>query len=367
MAELLIENLHKQFGSVRAVDDINIRVADGEFVTLLGPSGCGKSTTLGAIAGLDQPTSGHIRVGNKTYFDSDKGIFLPPEARNCGLVFQSYALWPHMTVYDNVVFPLTLRKVSAADCKRRVEECLALVEMERFQDRYPHQLSGGQQQRVALARTLVYQPEILLLDEPLSNLDAKLRDRARTWLAELRTRLGLTTIYVTHDQVEALALSDRIVVMNSGRITQIGTPQDIYERPADSFVADFIGTTNFLAGNVVESPSANGQTLVSLADGQRVTIQSERRPALGDKVTFAYRPEQMRLATENETETDGSIVNAAVVSRSYIGGRWQIGLDVGGNPIRIETHEATASRQLRLWLPLAGGILFPDERHAQSH
>ena len=364
MAELVIENLHKRFGPVRAIDDINIHVADGEFVTLLGPSGCGKSTTLGAIAGLDQPTSGRIRVGNKVYFDGEKGVFLPPEARNCGLVFQSYALWPHMTVYNNVVFPLKLRKVSTADCKRRVEEALALVEMERFQDRYPHQLSGGQQQRVALARTLVYQPEILLLDEPLSNLDAKLRDRARTWLAELRTRLGLTTIYVTHDQVEALALSDRIVVMNGGRISQIGTPQDIYARPADSFVADFIGTTNFLTGAVAEAPQANGRTLVTLADGQRVALQSERRPAPGDKVTFAYRPEQMRLASDNDNATDGSIVEAAVVSHSYIGGRWQIGLDVGGNQIRIETQDAATDRRLRLWLPLAGGILFTDRTHA---
>jgi len=364
MAELLIENLCKRFGPVRAIDDINIRVADGEFVTLLGPSGCGKSTTLGAIAGLDQPTSGRIRVGNRVYFDGEKGIFLPPERRNCGLVFQSYALWPHMTVYDNVVFPLTLRKVSTADRKRRVEESLALVEMERFQDRYPHQLSGGQQQRVALARTLVYQPEILLLDEPLSNLDAKLRDRARTWLAELRTRLGLTTIYVTHDQVEALALSDRIVVMNGGRVSQIGTPQDIYARPADSFVADFIGTTNFLSGDVVEAPHVNGRTLLRLADGQRVAIKSERRPAVGDKVTFAYRPEQIRLATNDEATIESSIIEAAVVSHSYIGGRWQIGLDVGGNQIRIETQDAISDRQLRLWLPLDGGILFTERTHA---
>jgi iron(III) transport system ATP-binding protein len=367
MAELLIENLHKHFGPIRAIDDVNIRVADGEFVTLLGPSGCGKSTTLGAVAGLDRPTGGRIRVGDKTYFDGDAGVFLPPEARNCGLVFQSYALWPHMTVHDNVVFPLTLRKVSAADRKRRVEEALALVEMERFQDRYPHQLSGGQQQRVALARTLVYRPEILLLDEPLSNLDAKLRDRARTWLAELRTRLGLTTIYVTHDQVEALALSDRIVVMRGGRINQIGTPQDIYEHPADGFVADFIGTTNFLTGEVTEPPRANGQTSVRLVDGQRVTIQSERRPARGDKVTVGYRPEQIRLAADNETDTAGSVVAARVVSHSYVGGRWQIGLDLGGNPIRIETQQAIADRQLRLWLPIVGGILFPGNTHAPSH
>lgn len=365
MAELTIENLNKHFGSVRAVDDVNLTVADGEFVTLLGPSGCGKSTTLGAIAGLDQPTGGRITVGKTTYFDGQRGIFLPPEARNCGLVFQSYALWPHMTVYDNVVFPLTLRKVSGPDRKRRVDEALTLVEMERFQDRYPHELSGGQQQRVALARTLVYSPEILLLDEPLSNLDAKLRDRARTWLGELRTRLGLTTIYVTHDQVEALALSDRIVVMNGGRIAQIGTPQEIYQRPADGFVADFIGTTNFLAGQVAEA-TKGGETTVILPGGQRITIATERQTAKGDKVTLAFRPEHMRVVPEGPAEPGGSVIRARVTSHAYVGGRWQIGLDLGGSPLRIETAEATVATELNLWLPVSGGILFPGQAHAKS-
>ncbi|QCI66908.1 ABC transporter ATP-binding protein [Phreatobacter stygius] len=366
MAELTIENLDKHFGAIRAVDDINLTVADGEFVTLLGPSGCGKSTTLGAIAGLEQPTGGRITVGKTVYFDGARGIFLAPEARNCGLVFQSYALWPHMTVHDNVVFPLTLRQVSRSERKRRVEEALALVEMERFQARYPHELSGGQQQRVALARTLVYRPEILLLDEPLSNLDAKLRDRARTWLAELRTRLGLTTIYVTHDQVEALALSDRIVVMNGGRIAQIGTPQEIYQKPADGFVADFIGTTNFLAGEVAEAPGAGGETTVTLPGGQRIAIATERRPVKGDKVTLAFRPEQMRVVPEGPAEPGGSVIRARVTSHAYVGGRWQIGLDLGGSPLRIETSEATSAAELSLWLPVAGGILFPGQTHAKS-
>jgi iron(III) transport system ATP-binding protein len=366
MADLVIEKLDKHFGSIRAVDDVSLSVADGEFVTLLGPSGCGKSTTLGAIAGLDQPTGGRITVGGTVYFDGKRGTFLPPEARNCGLVFQSYALWPHMTVFDNVAFPLTLRKVRGAECKRRVEEALALVEMERFQDRHPHQLSGGQQQRVALARTLVYRPEILLLDEPLSNLDAKLRDRARTWLAELRTRLGLTTIYVTHDQVEALALSDRIVVMNGGRIAQIGTPQEIYERPADGFVADFIGTTNFLHGEVVEAAVGDGAATVMLPGGQPVAVTSQRRAAKHDRVTLAFRPEQMRIVPEGAAEPGGSIITARVTSHSYVGGRWQIGLDLGGSPLRIETEEAVSASELRLWLPVAGGILFPGQAHAKS-
>ncbi|HEY4251106.1 MAG TPA: ABC transporter ATP-binding protein [Roseomonas sp.] len=365
MADLLIEGLVKRFGDVRAVDNVSIHVADGEFVTLLGPSGCGKSTTLAAVAGLDRPDEGRILVGGKTYFDGARGTYLPPEARGCGLVFQSYALWPHMTVFDNVVFPLTLRKVSGAERKRRVAEVLALVEMERFADRYPHMLSGGQQQRVALARTLVYQPAILLLDEPLSNLDAKLRDRARVWLAELRTRLGLTTIYVTHDQIEALSLSDRIVVMNGGRIAQLGSPQDIYERPADPFVADFIGTTNFLPAKVA-GPGA-GTSVLELGDGQRIEVVAERPPAAGARVTLAFRPEQMRVAAAGETtNAEGSVVDARVLTRSYVGGRWQVGLDLGGGPLRIETEAAPAGDAVRLWLPRNGGIVFQESGHVAS-
>jgi iron(III) transport system ATP-binding protein len=358
MAELVIEALVKRFGEVRAVDDVSLHVADGEFVTLLGPSGCGKSTTLAAVAGLDRPDGGRIRVGQTVYFDASSGTYLPPEARNCGLVFQSYALWPHMTVFDNVVFPLTLRKVSAAERRRRVEEVLALVEMERFADRYPHQLSGGQQQRVALARTLVYRPAILLLDEPLSNLDAKLRDRARAWLAELRTRLGLTTIYVTHDQIEALSLSDRVVVMNGGRIAQVGTPQDIYERPADPFVADFIGTTNFVPGRMLEPTANGGRALLELGDGQRIEVLGASAAEAGARVTLAFRPEQIRLAADGEAMEGGSVVTARVVSRSYVGGRWQLGLDLGGGPVRLETEDPPESQEVRLWLPRTGGILF---------
>jgi iron(III) transport system ATP-binding protein len=357
MADLRIDGLVKRFGEVRAVDDVSLHVADGEFVTLLGPSGCGKSTTLAAVAGLDRPDGGRITVGGRVWFDGTSGTYLQPESRGCGLVFQSYALWPHMTVFDNVVFPLTLRKVSASERKRRVAEVLALVEMEPYADRYPHMLSGGQQQRVALARTIVYQPAILLLDEPLSNLDAKLRDRARTWLAELRTRLGLTTIYVTHDQIEALSLSDRIVVMNGGRIAQLGTPQAIYETPADPFVADFIGTTNFMAARVVNN-SPEGATL-ELGDGQRVEVATPRAPAQGARVTLAYRPEQMRAARPQETSNaEGSVVETRVLTRSYVGGRWQVGLDLGGGALRLETEDPPQGDSVRLWLPRQGAILF---------
>src|SRR5687767_4029587 len=233
MANLVVRDLVKTHGAFVAVNGVSLEAAEGEFITLLGPSGCGKSTTLSAIAGLDHPTSGLIRAGNRDFFNSDRGIALLPEQRNCGLVFQAYALWPHMTVRQNVEFPLKLRKVNVSERRRRVDDSLALVEMTRFSERYPHELSGGQQQRVALARTLVYDPAILLLDEPLSNLDAKLRERARVWLSQLHRAIKRTTVYVTHDQTEALALSDRIIVMNEGRIVQIGTPQEIYEHPAE--------------------------------------------------------------------------------------------------------------------------------------
>ena len=356
MAELVIEGLTKRFGGVTAVDDVSLHVADGEFVTLLGPSGCGKSTTLAAVAGLDRADGGRITVGDRVYFDAARGIYLPPEARSCGLVFQSYALWPHMTVFDNVVFPLTLRKVSAADRRRRVMEVLDLVEMAPYAARYPHELSGGQQQRVALARTLVYHPAILLLDEPLSNLDAKLRDRARAWLAELRTRLHLTTIYVTHDQIEALSLSDRIVVMNGGRIAQIGTPQEIYESPADPFVADFIGTTNFLPARVAGASA--GRALLELDDGQRLEVVAARPAEIGSRVTIAFRPEQMHEAPPGPADATGSVLNTRVTSRSYVGGNWQVGLDLAGAVLRLETRQPPAEDVLRLWLPHAGGILF---------
>ncbi len=281
MSELVVENLIKDFGDVRAVDDVSFTVGDGEFLTLLGPSGCGKSTILGAIAGLDRPDKGHIQLGDHVFFDGAQKHFIPSEKRNIGLVFQSYALWPHMTVRKNLEFPLTLRSVPAKERARRIEEVLSLVEMTPYADRFPHALSGGQQQRVALARTLVYRPPLLLLDEPLSNLDAKLRERARVWLRQLQTKIGVTTVYVTHDQSEALDLSDRIAVMNRGKIVQLASPAAIYETPCDPFVADFIGSANTFRGRIVGV--SGGVTQVSVgnkpdpADQRRAARQSPRR------------------------------------------------------------------------------------------
>jgi len=360
MAELVIQRLFKKFGAVAAVNDISITVADGEFLTLLGPSGCGKSTTLAAIAGLDSPDSGLIRAGGTVFFDSTTGHNLPAEARNCGLVFQSYALWPHMTVQQNLAFPLKLRKVPKPEQARRIEEVLALVEMTPYADRYPHQLSGGQQQRVALARTLVYEPSVLLLDEPLSNLDAKLRERARTWLNDLQQRVKLTTVYVTHDQIEALALSDRIAVMNAGEIVQIGTPREIYERPTDPFVADFIGTSSFLRGTVKARPNADREITIVTTDGSEIQAVPVRDMAVGQSVIAAIRPEKLRLFDRpaHKLEERGTLLPARVQTRSYLGARWQYLLEVAGIVAKVETAEHFARQDLWLFVPTHDCLVF---------
>src|SRR6476660_4541232 len=247
MARLEIDRVTKRYGDVYAVRDFTLDVADGEFVVFLGPSGCGKTTTLRVIAGFAEPTSGAVRLGERDI------TYLPPWKRNAGLVFQSYALFPHLTVAENVAFGLAMRKVAKSEMGDRIKEALRLVQLGQFGERLPRQLSGGQQQRVALARALVFRPDALLLDEPLSNLDAKLRQEVRVEIRELQRKLGLTTVMVTHDQEEALTMADRLVVMNDGTVHQVGTQRDLYERPADRFVAGFVGRTTFLAGTV-EAP-----------------------------------------------------------------------------------------------------------------
>ena len=361
MTELVVENLCKKFHSITAIENINFRVADGEFLTLLGPSGCGKSTTLAAIAGLDQPSSGLIRTGEAVFFDSATRTFLPAEKRNCGLVFQSYALWPHMTVRDNVAFPLKLRRVGRAERNRKVDEVLELVEMQPYANRYPHELSGGQQQRVALARTLSYKPAVLLLDEPLSNLDAKLRERARVWLGQLKEQVRMTTIYVTHDQSEALALSDRIVVMNKGRIVQIGTPEEIYAQPSEPFVADFIGTSSFFPGRAVASEG--GLTTVLFDGDQTMSVIGPRALASGTAVRVSVRPEQLQMLKrrEDRPDVDGVTLNARILTRSFLGARFQYELDVAGTVAKVETAEHFTAPDVLLWVPAAGSVAFGDK------
>ena len=246
MAQVHLNAIGKRFGTTVAVDDLSLDVQDGEFVSLLGPSGCGKTTTLRIIAGFIEPTRGVISIGGTVYSDPGRGIFVPPEQRKLGMVFQSYAVWPHMNVFENIAYPLRIRKMPKTEIRDRVNRVAEQVKMPELLDRYPSQLSGGQQQRVALARALAAEPRVLLLDEPLSNLDAKLREEMRLEIKELQSRLGITIVFVTHDQVEAMVLSDRIAVINQGRLLQVGTPQSIYEQPADEFVARFIGAANLL-------------------------------------------------------------------------------------------------------------------------
>ncbi len=302
MARLEIDRISKRYGDVHAVRDFTLDVADGEFVVFLGPSGCGKTTTLRVVAGFAEPTSGAVRLGHRDITQ------LPPWKRNAGLVFQSYALFPHLTVAQNVAFGLEMRKVAPSQMAGRIAEALRLVRLEHLGERLPRQLSGGQQQRVALARALVFRPDVLLLDEPLSNLDAKLRQEVRVEIRELQKRLGLTTVMVTHDQEEALTMADRLVVMNDGAVRQVGTQEDLYERPTDRFVAGFVGRSTFIEGQI-EAPgrfrSAGGLDLV--VDG-----------ATAGPATLALRPERIVVAAAPQAGMDNNLPGV-VEFVSYLG------------------------------------------------
>ncbi|HOX32137.1 MAG TPA: ABC transporter ATP-binding protein [Spirochaetales bacterium] len=313
MSELVLKDLEIRYGKVTALDRLNLSIKDGELVTLLGPSGCGKTTTLRAVSGFLAPQGGDIFIGGRRITD------IPPEKRGIGLVFQNYALWPHMTVFKNLAFGLEMRKIPAEEIKRRVAAVLASVQLSEYADRLPRQLSGGQQQRIALARAIVLEPDILLLDEPLSNLDALLREQMRFEIAAIHDRLGITTMYVTHDQTEAMVISDRIVIMRKGLVMQDGPPEEIYRRPANKFVAGFMGTTSFVPGAVVgvegercEIETAEGLRLVGLGSGLK----------LGDRACAAVRPEAVLLGKRGAEEPEGRGANRfeAVVQRSNFTG-----------------------------------------------
>src|SRR6266702_1328203 len=315
-AELIVSHLRKQFLIGRpAVDDVSFRIAAGEIVVLLGPSGCGKTTTLRMIAGLEQPTAGMIAIGGDEVAAPERGVHVPPRLRNIGMVFQSYAVWPHMTVKQNVNYPLRHRNVPRDEAEHKIAEVLGLVGLSEYAERPVTQLSGGQMQRVALARALVYEPRILLLDEPLSNLDAKLRLRLRDELRRIIKQTGVTAVYVTHDQAEAVVLGYRVGVMRDGKLLQMASADEIYNRPADLFVANFTGASNLLAGRVL---ARNGEFGTVDAGGQRLTALMPASIKTGEAVKIAVRPENVRLGKDGTTELDNRFT-ARVAGRRYQG------------------------------------------------
>ncbi|MCE4625193.1 MAG: ABC transporter ATP-binding protein [Desulfurococcales archaeon] len=319
MTRIRLENVTKVFGPVVAVDHVSLDIESGEFFTIIGPSGCGKSTTLRVIAGFEVPEEGHV------YFDDVDVTFKKPYERNTAMVFQNYALWPHMTVFENVAYGLRLRKFSEDEIRRRVKEVLEMVGLEGLENRYPLQLSGGQQQRVALARALVVEPQVLLLDEPLSNLDAKMRVEMREELKNLQRRLNITTVYVTHDQIEALSLSDRIAVMNKGKILQVGKPDELYFRPATLFVADFLGRSNILDGEVIEVLEPH-KVLVRVPDLGADIVASTYNMIRG-RVKIVVRPEGIQTAGFDVIE---NVFDAEVENVMFLGDKLEVRLRVGG-------------------------------------
>ncbi|BAT61564.1 spermidine/putrescine import ATP-binding protein PotA [Variibacter gotjawalensis] len=326
--ELKVERLRKVFSVGRpAIDDVSFKVAAGEIVVLLGPSGCGKTTTLRCVAGLEHPTEGIISIGKDVVSAPERGILMPPRHRNIGMVFQSYAVWPHMTVRQNVAFPLKHRKTPRGETNKKVDEALAIVGLSEYSERPVVALSGGQMQRVALARSLVYQPRLLLLDEPLSNLDAKLRLRLRDDLRRIIKQTNVTAIYVTHDQAEAVVLGDRIGVMRDGKMLQLASPQDIYNTPADLFVANFTGASNQIDGKVIERSGNEG--LVETKSGERLRATLPAALQTGSPVKIALRPEAIRLGGGGDT----NIFTAKVADCRYHGTQTVYDLAVFGGKL----------------------------------
>jgi iron(III) transport system ATP-binding protein len=338
MASITLKGLTKTFhagdDAPAAVADLDLDIKDNQVVTLLGPSGCGKTTTLRMIAGYIVPDAGTIQVDGKLISAPDAVV--PPDQRGMGMVFQNYAVWPHKTVYENVVFGLKIRKVPGDEARKKVQDTLALVNLTGLEQRYPNELSGGQQQRVALARSLVVEPKILLLDEPLSNLDAKLREQMRVELKKLQRRIGITFVYVTHDQAEALALSDQVAVIHGGRLQQYGTPQEVYARPSNRVVADFMGLVNLLSGKVT---GIEGRLCRIEAAGLKLDIPLPPGIGKGDTIEVAIRPENIRLTGGGDG--GGSSGRAKVSDRTFLGNlsEYYASLD-SGTTLRVQTHPA---------------------------
>lgn len=336
MSDIVLElrNVTKRFGSIVAVDNLSFTIERGEVFTLLGPSGCGKSTTLRMVAGLEHPEEGELLLTGRTIVSAKDGLYLPPEKRNMGMVFQSYAIWPHFTVFENVAFPLRLRKMPQGEIKLRVEETLDVVGLGGLGDRGATMLSGGQQQRVALARALVYQPDILLLDEPLSNLDAKLREHMRLELRSIQRRLNITVLFVTHDQAEAMTMSDRVAVMNSGHFEQVGAPSEVYERPDTPFVRDFLGRALVLEGLARREGGSVTVEIIGEPEGKLVFSDLEME-INGDTtpLTVACRPEDTRL--EPATSSSPNRIRVTVEEAAYLGERVEYGVRMSSGQLLV--------------------------------
>ncbi|HAJ32121.1 MAG TPA: polyamine ABC transporter ATP-binding protein [Candidatus Atribacteria bacterium] len=332
MAILKVDGLNKNFGKVKAVQGITFEASEGKVLSLLGPSGCGKTTTLRCIAGFENPDQGEI------YLDNRKITTIPPEKRGIGMIFQNYALWPHMTVYENLAFSLQIRKVPKNEITKKVKKILNMVQLEGYENRYPRQMSGGQQQRIAMARALVFEPEIMLLDEPLSNLDAKLREEMRFQFTELQKSLGITAVYVTHDQAEALVISDKIVILDQGKIVQSGSPKEIYANPKNKFVAGFIAVTSFISGRIDSFTEEKKKVIVKTDDGL-VIHGFNNSFDIGQKVSVAMRMNVIKFI-QDENKSDKNRVNifkGKIIQSSYLGNIIDYKIKVGNWEVRTNS------------------------------
>jgi iron(III) transport system ATP-binding protein len=328
--DIRVVGLAKTFGSALAVDHVDFEVAAGSLVTLLGPSGCGKTTTLRLVAGLERPDAGEVYCGGRLLTSAPRGVFLNPEKRRMGMVFQTYAIWPHMTVFENIAFPLRAKRTPGAEIRERVAAVLQTIGLEGFADRPAPLLSGGQQQRVALGRALAADPDVLLLDEPFSNLDARLREEMRFELKDLQARVGVTTLFVTHDQEEAMILSDRVFVMSEGRIAQEGTPREIYERPRSRFVMDFLGQVDHVTAHVARGPDGEYVARLDGLEGGAVALAPDQDWRDGEEAVLAFRSADVQVRAGAEDGCWPGIV----LSTAYLGERVQYVVKLGASQVR---------------------------------
>ncbi|MDX2377556.1 ABC transporter ATP-binding protein [Microbacterium sp. LRZ72] len=362
-------NLKKHFrradgGITKALDGVTVDVQPGEFLILLGPSGCGKTTMLRSLAGLEQPDSGRIQIHGKDVYDSSKGLNRAPEQRALSMIFQSYALWPHLTVADNIAYPLrygSKPRPSKTEISAKVDRILKLTDIGHLAKQYPGQISGGQQQRVALARALVRESDLVLFDEPLSNVDAKVREQLRLELLSMQTRLGFSAVYVTHDQGEAMGLGDRIAVLREGRIEQLASPQEVYRNPASRYVAHFVGTSDELEGKVA-TVHGDGTTSISTPLGTVIARATSWTPVVGDEVVVLWRPEQLRLSTD--PASGANTWDATIETTLFLGSHVDYVLDVAGHKLRARDSGRLLSRgeTVTVTLDRGGAHIFPADQ-----